>query len=67
MRSLGRDGDPPGGGNPAAARFGRRLSKDYEVKPENSAAWILLVMCHLMVRRLATTPKTQETTRHLIF
>ena len=38
----------------------RRLSKDYEVKPTNSAAWILLAMCHLMVRRLAPPPKKRK-------
>lgn len=31
----------------------RRLSKDYEEKPETSEAWIHIAMIHLMVRRLA--------------
>jgi putative transposase len=31
----------------------RRLSKDYEVLPESSEAWIYLAMTRLMIRRLA--------------
>lgn len=31
----------------------RRLSKDYELLPATSEAWIYLAMSHLMVRRLA--------------
>jgi putative transposase len=31
----------------------RRLSKDYEVLPQTSEAWIRLAMIHLMVRRPA--------------
>jgi len=31
----------------------RRLSKDYEVRPDSSVCMIYLVMIHLMVRRLA--------------
>jgi putative transposase len=38
----------------------RRLSKDYEVKPANNAAWILLAMSHLMLRRLAPTSKKRK-------
>jgi putative transposase len=30
----------------------RRLSKDYEARPETSEAWIYLAMTHLMLRRL---------------
>lgn len=30
----------------------RRLSKDFEGKPETTEAWIRLAMIHLMVRRL---------------
>ena len=33
----------------------RRLSKDYEAKPETSEAMIYLTMIHLMVRRLKPT------------
>jgi putative transposase len=33
----------------------RRLSKDYEAKPETSEALIYLAMIHLMVRRLRPT------------
>lgn len=38
----------------------RRLSKDYEAKPETSEAMIYLAMIHLMVRRLqpARRPKS---------
>jgi putative transposase len=37
------------------AGFGpsRRLSKDYEAMKETTAAWILITMIYLMVRRLA--------------
>ena len=31
----------------------RRLSKDFEERPESSEAWIRLAMIHLMLRRLA--------------
>lgn len=31
----------------------RRLSKDYELLPETSEAWIYAAMVHVMVRRLA--------------
>ena len=31
----------------------RRLSKDYEARPETSEAWIHLAMIHLMLKRLA--------------
>jgi putative transposase len=34
----------------------RRLSKDFEEKPESSEAWIRLAMIHIMVRRLAPSP-----------
>ena len=34
----------------------RRLSKDYEVLPENSEAFVYLAMIHLMLRRLAKNP-----------
>ena len=30
----------------------RRLSKDYEIKPENSETWIKLAMINIMVHRL---------------
>jgi len=36
----------------------RRLVKDYEFRPESSAAMIRLVMCHLMVRRLKPRGRT---------
>ena len=32
----------------------RRLSKDYEERPQSSEAWIYVAMTHIMVRRLAT-------------
>lgn len=35
----------------------RRLSKDYEVQPFHSEAWILLAMTSLMLTRLAPPPK----------
>ena len=31
----------------------RRLSKDYEARPETSEDWVRMAMIHLMVRRLA--------------
>ena len=31
----------------------RRLSKDYEARPETGEAWIHLAMIHLMLKRLA--------------
>ena len=34
----------------------RRLSKDYEVLPETSEAWIYAAMTRIMLRRLATNP-----------
>lgn len=33
----------------------RRLSKDYELRPETSAAWIWVAMTALLTRRLAST------------
>lgn len=41
----------------------RRLSKDYEVKPAASESWILLAMCHIMLRRAAPTPKKRRAPR----
>ena len=38
----------------------RRLSKDYEVKPTNSASWIIVSMCHLMLRRAAPEAKPRR-------
>jgi transposase len=35
----------------------RRLSKDYEVEPRKSEAWIRLAMCQVMLQRLAARPK----------
>jgi putative transposase len=32
----------------------RRLSKDYERRPESSEAWIYISMTHLMLRRLGS-------------
>jgi transposase len=32
----------------------RRLAKDYEEQVETSVAWIYLVFCHLLLRRLAS-------------
>ena len=34
----------------------RRLSKDYEVRPETTEAWIHIAMTGLMLRRLARIP-----------
>jgi putative transposase len=38
----------------------RRLSKDYEVQPINSASWIYLTMIHLMLCRLAPPPNQRK-------
>jgi putative transposase len=35
----------------------RRLSKDYEVQPTHSEAWIMLAMGQVMLRRLAPAPR----------
>lgn len=37
----------------------RRNSKDYERRPESSAAMILISQTHLMLRRLAPSPQTE--------
>ncbi len=34
----------------------RRLSKDFEERPESSEAWIRLAMINIMARRLAPNP-----------
>ncbi len=31
----------------------RRLSKDYEARPETTESWVYIAMTHLMLRRLA--------------
>jgi putative transposase len=33
----------------------RRLSKDYEARPETHEAWVQVAMIHLMLKRLAPT------------
>lgn len=38
----------------------RRLSKDYEVQPFHSEAWILLAMTSVMLRRLAPPPRRKK-------
>ena len=35
----------------------RRLSKDYESDTQSSETWIYIAMIHIMVRRLAPSPK----------
>ncbi len=42
----------------------RRLSKDDEVKPSSSEAWIRLALSNLMVHRLARPRRTQRREKH---
>jgi putative transposase len=45
-------------GTPLGAWLGknRRLSKDYELRPDTTETWIYLAMSRLMLRRLAFNP-----------
>jgi len=44
----------------------RRLSKDYEVQPAHSEAWMLVAMISVMVRRLAPPPKRRKKSENLL-